>query len=1130
MGRGGAGGRPAACERTIRLKESADERVVPTGVNKHQRGHPNYVRTSKFTPLTWLPLSLFNQFKRTANVYFLFIAVIVLFGSFVSDFSPKDWRSKIGPFVFVLLWTALKDLYEDFRRREDDKRENSRVVKRYSCETKAFEETFWRDVLVGDLLFVECDEPFPADLVLLQTKRNDTAFISTVMLDGETSLKERCVPQVLAEGLPSLPVVGSTPQAWEDFEAAAAAFVQRLFVVGSEVKLGAPSPTLADVRGLIAMEEKPCDPCPLGEANFLPRGCILRNTPFALAVCAYAGAETKTWLNATEATLKFSNMQRAFNHCVVLLLLFVVVVCLYATTMSSADLYGLGPKKWPFYIMFLRFSIAFYHAVPMSLYVVYEMLKLLLGFRVNRDEQMFYEGQGASARTADLMEEMGQVDFVFSDKTGTLTANDMVFAHGHVDGRDFGDFRPDREASPPVLPEGLVVARSALTSAGPHSEAVLWFFTCLATCHEVVLDMSSAGSDLLPTYTGMSPDEVALVSAARDAGVVLERRGRPSVAPVSVPEGAGEEGAAAMRNAATAAAELMVRDPMGHRTKYEALAVLQFSSDRKRMSVVVRAGKRAWCITKGADSVMEGRLEGSIPDAARADILKFSRAGLRVLVVAARELDREFLQGWLAAYQQARGVLDHTKDAKVAEVIARMETNLRFVGVTAVEDRLQEGVPEAIHAIKRAGARIWVLTGDKTETAVNIAYSCALFGDSTKLGYVTDCASAAEAKDALERARRELKPDVDGSGRGSCVEGGLVIDGGSLLQALNDDRCRRLIVELGRTSRSCICSRLSPMQKLQIVQLVRSADPKLVALTIGDGANDVPMILGGNVGIGVRGKEGAAAVQVCDVAISQFRFLVPLLLCHGRRAYRRVAVFFCYYLYKNIALLVADLVWMHWDNFDGNIAFAEYLSIAYNAFFTSWHILFVLGFDRDVPDEVALQHPSLYKIGTSNKLFNAWVFSSWMVDALVHGIVAWLVPFHMIGTSDWHSQQFWVSSTCAFANVVHICLLKLVIVSQNPVSMTTLLPTLGAWLMFVFYLWGLCYTSLGWSVQPNMKYIFEEMFATTGAVTTLIISPPIALLINVAARIIQRYVFPDELQRIEMKLRDNRVSPGDGDM
>lgn len=1069
-------------ERLILCKRAVQDNVTPVSLNKRKGGKPNILRTAQFTMLTWLPLSLFHQFKRLANIYFLFIACIVLWGSFgPQHFSPKDWKSKLGPFTLVLLWSALKDLYEDVRRKRDDKKENEQTVKRYNHATERFEDTFWCDVLVGDLCLIPCDRAFPADLVLMNCGQETTAFISTVQLDGETALKERSVPKVFTDVADGIKPNG-VKEAWPEDQAEALNFASRLFSPGCEVKMGIPDAVLSDVRGTVTMDTSVT---PLGEANFLPRGCVLRNTPFAVALSVYVGQDTKARLNAIKAVYKFSNMQRTLNLLIRGLLVFIFSVCLYAMIMSQLHVFGHEDAPFNWFLMYLRFCIAFYHAVPMSLYVAYEMLKLVLGFQVNLDAQMMYDGEGATARTCDLLEELGQVDFIFSDKTGTLTANEMVFARAHIDGQDVGDFR--NLEGKPGPPEGLVATKNILAKKDHKSEHFAWFYTCLATCHEVVIELTTkekAASGAGITYTGMSPDEVALVNAARDVGLVFERRNR-------LPGGINE---------------LEIRDHTGKLRKYEVPLLIQFTSDRKRMSVIIKSEGKAWVICKGADSHMEPLCHGGFSAPVKDDILKFSRTGLRVLVVASRELEHHWLEDWIMDYQKARGIFDASKEEKLREVVARLETNLTVAGLTAVEDRLQDGVPEAIKTVKEAGSRVWVLTGDKTETAVNIAYSCALFTEHTRLAYVTGMTTIEEAIVGLKAAQKSLQ---------GANDAGIVLDGSTLLLVINDDQCRALIFELGMASQSCICTRMSPMQKLQVVQLVRKADKNRITLTIGDGANDVPMILGGHVGIGIRGKEGAAAVQVCDVAISQFRFLVPLMLCHGRRAYRRVAIFLLYYLYKNLVLLMADLVWMHWDNFKGHVAFPEWLSIAYNAFFTSWHAIIILGWDKDVTDKVAVSHPELYKVGPQRRLFNPKTFFKWVCYAIYHGVAAWLVPFFILQGQEYGSVQFWTSSTCAFTNVVHITLLKMIIFSENPFHWITLVPSLCSWIMFVCYLIGLSYSPLGNTLQPQVHGIAEKIITYKNAPLTLFLGPVIALTFDVVERLVMRYVFPSALQKVE---------------
>jgi len=275
------------------------------------------------------------------------------------------------------------------------------------------------------------------------------------------------------------------------------------------------------------------------------------------------------------------------------------------------------------------------------------------------------------------------------------------------------------------------------------------------------------------------------------------------------------------------------------------------------MSVLCMRDGEVMCITKGADSIMETLLVNKLGAAEEEHLQRFSTMGLRTLVVAYKKMSFLDFKAWEKEYLQVQGILDDTRDAKVQQMQAQMETNLEYVGITAVEDRLQDGVPQAIERIKMANLRVWMLTGDKTETAVDIARSCNLFDIDTTIAYATNCSDLSETQASLQRARGKLS---------GAANGGLVLDGKTVYEALQDETCQQLIVELGLQSRSCVCCRLSPKQKRSLVELVVARSKGTVALSIGDGANDVPMLEGAHIGIGIRGKEGAQAVQVADVA------------------------------------------------------------------------------------------------------------------------------------------------------------------------------------------------------------------------------------------------------------------------
>merc|ERR1712072_797541 len=353
--------------------------------------------------------------------------------------------------------------------------------------------------------------------------------------------------------------------------------------------------------------------------------------------------------------------------------------------------------------------------------------------------------------------------------------------------------------------------------------------------------------------------------------------------------------------------------------------------------------------------------------------------------------------------------------------------------------------------------------------------------------------------------------------------GGLVLDGRTIQYCLLSEACKDLIFDLGRASRSCVCCRLTPLQKRNLIDIVQQRDTHTITLAIGDGANDVPMITGAHLGVAVRGKEGCQAVQVSDIAISQFRFLVPLLLCHGRRAYRRIALYLCYYLYKNVTLLMGDVVWMLMDNYRGRIAFPEYLSINYNVFFTSWHILFVIGFDKDVPDTIANTHPDLYLVGPARKLFNKKIFAGWIACAVYHGCAAWFAAaYWIIDGAEYNKKepgQFWEGSITAFTIIISIVMLKLLLNSQSPFNLkTSILPTLTAILCYVAILGAIAYVPPGPTLQPSMKGIPKDLMKNTNALILMAAAPCAIVMFDAAVAAIGHLLWPSPLARLRSQL------------
>jgi len=922
---------------------------------------------------------------------------------------------------------------------------------------------------------------------------------------------------------------------------------QLILEQGLVVHLDEPKAGLTDLGGDVEMETatdnvrqtiadmKVVTPCSLNHEHFLPRGCVLRNTHWIVCVAAYVGDESKTRLNVANTDAKISNMQHYLNQCIYGLVAFLVFFCIYAgiqgelqedpeeikvkirsafytlptTAQQEADMSKAIEDNWDFNknfgVHFLVFWIILYQVVPISLYVCFEIVKLVLGFQINMDKQMFDKRTqlGAFARTADLVEELGQVDFIFSDKTGTLTENEMVFARACIQGDDLGDFRPDlTNGNAANLAPGIAETQRILATAGdPRQAEIRWFFLCLGTCHAAQVELSPEG---VPHYSGSSPDEVAFLEAAHSCGISFQARRR-------LPGSSGWE--------------LQIMGPPGEGPHIlTVLCEIPFSSERKRMSIICEHKGEFFCITKGADNVISALCDEPFPETVADQLMKYSKQGLRTLAIASKIVDKAFLQEWQQKLAIA-GSAPEEREERLAEVAAEMEHSLCLSGVSAIEDKLQEGVPEAIVTVKAAGIRFWVLTGDKTETAVEIARSCRLLTEDMVLAYMVNCTSEENALQMLKDAKSKL---------GGTEDGGLIIDGTFTKFCLASPEARRELYLLAISTSSCVCCRLSPQQKRKLVELVKQENKLGITLAIGDGANDVSMIQGAHIGIGVRGKEGNQAVQASDIAVSQFRFIVPLLLCHGRRAYRRVATFLCYYIYKHIVLATADVIWAHQFRFRGAIAYPEWLSSCYSVAFTSLPVMVIVGFDHDVPDAVAVNDPGLYIEGLQRTRFNFKVFTLWMISGVWHGCLAWAVPSIILGSTEFLIEKvgsdglpsldgdykvkmvpdFWLASCVAFTLVVFLVDLRLWMVSMDKFSLPTLLMLFLSVLAYivVLFVFGHAWTSM----QPQIENIPLKMFENQTALLCIFLTP-LATLIDLVLYQGSKMLYPGPLDKARRK-------------
>jgi phospholipid-transporting ATPase len=544
-------------------------------------------------------------------------------------------------------------------------------------------------------------------------------------------------------------------------------------------------------------------------------------------------------------------------------------------TLSSSPIHS---THFPFLLSRFVFFLLYNNFIPISLYVTIELVNLGQAYLISQDKDLYDEAldMPCAVRSSNLAQELGLVSNIFSDKTGTLTRNEMKFVQFIVDDKLY-----NVEADSPLLKtlqaeDGEKVIQSKIYQ----------FLLCLTTCHTVIREKNG-------TYRAESPDELALVEGAGAFQCGLLERGTTS----------------------------MVCEMIGQRQNFEILAVNAFNADRKRMSIIIkdRFTNQYVLMCKGADNIMLPRCSMSLDTRANVEksLLDLACEGLRTLCVAKKVLETSYAEDWLRRFNDASASL-HERSELLSRVAEEIEVEMELLGITAIEDRLQDEVPEVIADLARAGIVLWMLTGDKEETAINIGHSCNLLESDTLEFFLTRIETADQynatlirVAEQIEEARQARLAQLERNEH--APEIALVMDGPSFkFFGEHDPEHRRLLLQIGKACRSVIACRLTPVQKQMLVNLVKiDTIPKATCLSIGDGANDVSMIREADVGVGIFGKEGRQAANNADFAVGQFKFLRKLLLVHGRWNYCRQSKVFLYSMHKNMVITLT-LFWFRY--------------------------------------------------------------------------------------------------------------------------------------------------------------------------------------------------------------------------
>jgi len=1029
------------------------------GQNKTQLDFAsNEFNTTKYNFFNFLPKVLFEQFRKATNFYFLLICIIVL----IPVISPLTPGPSIAGLIFVLVVAMLREAYEDIRRFAEDRKVNLRMYDVLAPHDGSIRQKLSRDLKVGDLVYLRSDQSIPADLIILASGNPEgVAYVQTSQLDGETNLKpKKALPQTSSLNLEGISKLEGL------------------------VYMEPPNHHLYGFQGKMSINNVDY---PLTDDQLFLRATVMRNTPWAIGVIGYAGIDTKSALNSKPPPSKFSSLDIKFNKAVIGIFLFkltlVLLMCILGgvwETRNAADNWYVGTDDSSAAVygikIFFGWFVLLSYFIPLSLAVSLEVVKLWQALTMTWDENMALDKSnvadtGMNAKTSNLNDELALVRYIFSDKTGTLTENKMEFKQASIHGVLY-----------PNAGEGQIGTTAKESGGNAHWE--LEFLRLLALSHTIVPSTDDKGEI---QYQASSPDEEALVKAAKLNGATFIQRNNDG-----------------------SLIRVFDRDEL-----YPTLIILEFTSSRRRMSIVVRTPEgRIVLYSKGADSVIFERLapgQDDLKNQTLHHLEEFSKIGLRTLALGYRELSPSEFETLNTAYLRAANTIGN-REEEIDKVCDQLESNLLLLGPTAIEDRLQQYVPETIEALLKAGVHLWVITGDKQATAINIGYSCRLLTPQMDVVKVN--------AETTEECKRILEQNVNKY----CQEGNttvvaMVIDGATLKFVINDHPL--LFLKFATRCKSIICNRVTPIQKAKVVRLVRD-NIDTVTLAIGDGANDVSMIQEAHVGVGIFGNEGTQAARSADFAIRMFCHLKRLMFVHGRYSLIRNAGLIQYSFYKNIAVFACQFWYSFYSCWSTQTLFNAYIMAIFNIVLTSVPPVFYGAFEKDISEDIIEANPEAFGV---LRLFSYLNLGMWVIGAVYHSLVFYFGSYliwSINGSTIYSNGQ--VSDLFVFGNyVLTVGIVTVLLKIALETKTWNFLVHIAIWgSMIVYFLMLIILDPL----DETQESIYAYTFKSGSYWLWLPVGVGMALLPDFTLKYIERAFFPKAWQIYQEMYSTNPPGPG----
>ena len=939
----------------------------------------NKEENHKYSILLFFPVVLFNQFRQFSNFFYLLLSI----SQFIPQFKVGFLFTYISPLCMVISFSMGKELYDDIKRRLQDKKINSTLITTLSLDKESWKviknQKKAADLQIGDIIELKKDTRVPADLIIFKTF-NDTednqAFIRTDQLDGETDWKLRKAP-------------GLTQEKSE----------RDLVYMNGYIQYEPPSKHIYNFEGVLKYQND--------QGVIQKEALNLENTMWASTVVAsqkiigiviYTGKETRAQMNSSTPKFKIGILDDELNTLNKYLFVIMFALSLLLTLLKGFYLAMI--------FTFIKFIILFCAIIPIALRVNLDVSKTWFSYVISKDNSI----PETIARNSTIPEELGRISYVFSDKTGTLTKNEMIFKKLALEAEQFGEEKFNdlkgiltdecKTCDAPLLDlfnierfsnkdntyinkninvsnneeniidtnsnQNSLISNNNINIFGKSEDSNRRTKRIRRERNKIIRDTITAMvlcNNVTPTETGYqasSPDEIALVKFADRLNMKLFHRTDK---------------------------EIKIKDSAEKVEEFEVLANFPFSSDTKRMGIILKNKEHGHIIyyLKGAENVMMQFVKKEYNAYIKENAENLASTGLRTLVLTQKIISQKEFDIWNEEYTEALSSMDNRKQ-RIANAISKLENNMDFLCVTGVEDLLQDEVATTIENLRNAGMKIWMLTGDKVETATCISISAGLKAKNQKIFTIRydDLLNYGENDENNVKRLEKLNELLNEYNKKIQTDPHLfIIDGDSLDLALK--KCEEHFFTTVMQALSVVCCRCSPTQKRIIVKTIKKyTDARTAA--IGDGGNDVAMIQEADVGIGIVGKEGLQASLAADYSIKEFKSLNILLLWWGRSAYKNTSMVANFVIHRGLIISINQFIFSFIFYYNAVPLYNGMLCFGYSTIFTSLPSITIL-LDRDVDKTNVLKFPNLYKILLKGRELNFKNFLWWIFKSIFQSCV-----------------------------------------------------------------------------------------------------------------------------------------------